>query len=310
MKLPIVMQNFLLHLNDENKSTNTLNNYSINLQDFTNYFFKDKEPTLLDFEQLSTKDLSDWLKNLEVDRGLSIASINQRIATLKKFYNYMVDTFQAIESNPTKQLKLKKHNELYERPILTQAEVRVLLETVNNKVLENNNYTNHRNELIINLFLSTGMRIAELSNIMLGDIKVKTQEIVITGKGNKKRIIKPNETTWKLLENYLVIRDKQIHSDDNALFLSRQKSGEGSYKLSTDQIRKMVVSVAKEADVTSITPHSLRHTHATLSFQNGVDVLYISKNLGHSSTAITERIYIHQTSEGARQVAQVWDTIF
>lgn len=300
--LPKVMENFLLSLAGENKSEHTLKMYRINLRDFLEGVFGGVEPSIEEYNKLTTEDIMSWLEDIRETNNLSASTLNQKVATLRKFYTYL-QGMRLVSTNVAQMVGVIKEDTLKQRAILTEEEAFRLLDTAREVAEEDMKFKSYRDELIVNIFLGTGIRIQELCNIDIDDINRNTGELTVIGKRGKKRVVFVQKEILILYDNYLKIRSLQKHQDDSALFLSRQKSKNGSYRLSTDQIRKAVVDLAKRAEVTSITPHSLRHTNATLLIKDGADIMDVSKHLGHSTTAITEKIYIHQTNESARRVS-------
>lgn len=306
MKLPNTMENYLQYLiNTKNLSSKTIRNYRINLEDFYYTMCENQEV----YKKLTLEDFQNWLSYLKDDRGLGTASLNQRIATLSGFFSYL-QMKDIVSSNIPAQIKSVKSDYVPQRTILTEKEVEILFQVARQNKEKLNNYTSYRNEMMIHLFLSLGLRIEELSNISLKDIDMETEVVSITviGKRKRKRTVVLSVNTVRMLKDYLKVRESQKNSDDEALFLSRQKSN-GSYRLGTFQIRNIVVELAEEAKVTQITPHSLRHTNATILIQKGVSLMDVSKNLGHSTVGITEKIYVHQTLESSRRVAVAFDNL-
>lgn len=311
--LPMVMENFLLYLEGENKNSKTISSYRVNLKSFLNGVFDGKDPKNEDYNKLTVNDLMNWINDLRIKDHLSASTLNQRIATIKKFYTYLAG-LRLVSTNVAQGVGTIKSNELFQRAILTEEEVITLVSTAKDMIKEElkgyTKYSAYRDEMIVNLFLCTGLRIEELSNIDLNDINFDTRELKVLGKRGKRRVVIIPKSKMNMLYKYLEVRATVKGSQvDDALFLSRQRS-ENGYRLGTDQIRIVVVKMAKKAGVKSITPHSLRHTGATLQIKKGADIMDVSKWLGHSTVAITEKIYVHQTNESACRVADVFDGMF
>lgn len=302
--LPVIMENFMLNIKGERKSDKTIRAYRRNLKLFVEGIFNGEEPSLEKYGQLTTEDFMNWLNTLE----LASSSLNQIVATLRKFYNYLIG-MQVVTVNIPQVIGTIKSESLFTRAVLTQDEVVSLVTKAREVSASSGKYIDLRNEMIINIFIGTGLRIEELHNINVEDINIETGELSVVGKRNKRRTVFLQASKLPLYESYLKLRDLQKGAEDESLFLSRQAT-EGSYRLSIDQIRRAVVKLAKDAEVKTITPHSLRHTNATISIQNGAKLEDVSKNLGHSTIAITEKIYVHQTNESARRASSVLDGIF
>lgn len=318
--LPLVMENFLLYLEGEKRDIKTIQAYRTNLECFVkNVLNDDKNVDNSIYDSLTVEDLMDWLEKIKedrVNRGLSepsASTLNQRISTIKKFYNYLCG-IRLAKTNIAQGISQIKNNEIHQTVVLEEREVVSLVNKAKEKTYEFDKgfkrYVAFRDEMIINLFLCTGLRISELSSINMNDINLVTRELKVVGKRNKKRVVAIPKSKMLMLENYIRLRNELKSSSlDDALFLSRQK-GENGYRLGNNQIRNIVVELAKESDVKKITPHSLRHTGATLQIKNGADLIDVSKWLGHSSLAITEQIYVHQTNTSAHKVAELFDGMF
>ncbi|MGL5647131.1 MAG: tyrosine-type recombinase/integrase [Clostridium sp.] len=307
--LPMIMESFLFHLEGERRNKKTIESYRKNLVNFIDDVFEGREPDLKEYKKLTSEDFMKWVNILSNERKLSASTVNQRIATLRKFYTYLMG-MKLVSVNVPQTIGVVKTDELYERPILDEQEVIRLINTAKKIAADAGSYNGYRDELIITMFLGTGLRIEELSNISVDDIDLETGKMAVVGKRGKKRVVYVPKSKLPMLESYIKLRGIQKNSKkEEALFLSRQKSKDG-YRLSTDQIRRVVVGIANTAGVKKITPHSLRHTGATLQIKKGVDIMDVSKWLGHSTVAITEKIYVHQTNESAQRVADVFDSIF
>ena len=154
-----------------------------------------------------------------------------------------------------------------------------------------------RNLALIDVLISTGIRIAEASNISIGDIIHSERTILIHGKGRKQRLIyiSCNET-WSNLTKWLKIRKTKPTNTDK-VFVNR--FGE---QLSIHGIEYIYNSTKTACGINEkSTPHYLRHTFATNLLANGADLRSVQEILGHSSVATTE-IYTEVTTKRKKQV--------
>ncbi|MBQ0092850.1 MAG: tyrosine-type recombinase/integrase, partial [Clostridiales bacterium] len=145
-------------------------------------------------------------------------------------------------------------------------------------------------------FLNCGMRLSELVGINLSDISSDLRKLVVTGKGNKQRTIYLNAACRDAIREYLTVREqigrKGDHpiKDKNALFLS----GRGN-RISNKTVQWIVGRQLKLAglDGKGYSTHKLRHTAATLMYNNGdVDIRVLKDILGHEQLTTTQ-IYTH-----------------
>lgn len=141
------------------------------------------------------------------------------------------------------------------------------------------------------------MRLSELVGINLNDIQ--NDFLRLTGKGGKERVVYLNEACKQALEAYRKVRPVDGVIDKQALFLSKQKK-----RLSHQMVQNLVKKYITLAglDPTRYSTHKLRHTAATLMYQNGVDLRALQEILGHSNLGTTQ-IYTHLKSEGIKEAA-------
>ena len=138
---------------------------------------------------------------------------------------------------------------------------------------------------------------SELIGINISDIDFTENKMRVLGKGNKERMIYLNKACLNALNEYIPIRSQQVGTDENALFISKQKK-----RISKRRVQQIVENALKAAGLSGkgITTHKLRHTAATLMYQYGdVDILTLKEVLGHSSISTTE-IYTHLSNDIVR----------
>lgn len=278
-------------------SDKTLEAYMINLREFNNYIFKDEMPTIEDIKKLTSDDIMlRWLKAREKE-GLSPASLNQRIASLSRFYTYYVG-IQKLNINVAKSLKNFKEKVKKEKDILTLEETQILLDKAK-EIAENNcDFMNVRNELIISLFLGCGVRIDELANLTHSNFDLKKKELDLTHtKYGKPRTVSMPSPVIDTYKKYLQLKDKKYKNlnakSSDPILISQKKS-----QLSKDQIRRVVYKLIDEAGVPRVTPHALRHGFGTLMLATGKLTLEeLSLEMGHGNISTTLRWYIHQVKD-------------
>lgn len=154
-----------------------------------------------------------------------------------------------------------------------------------------------RNLALIDILISTGIRIAEASNISLNDIIYSERVILIHGKGRKQRLIYIScHQTWNNLIKWIKIR-KTLTTYTDMLFVNRYGK-----QLGIHGIEYIYNQLKMDAKINpKSTPHYLRHTFATYLLANGADLRSVQEILGHSSVAITE-IYTEVTANRKKQV--------
>ena len=245
----------------------------------------------LDFiRSIDTSDIFDFLSYLANDRaqnpgspapdyGISPASRARKLSALKSFYKYLTVRTKLLVDNPVADLeypKLRKSLPKY----LTLEQSSALLQAVSGQ-------NQARDYAILMLFLNCGIRRSELVGLNLTD--VYEDRIRVVGKGNKERIVYFGSACRKAIDAYLPVRQKQILTDNRALFGSRNGN-----RISTDAVHALVKKAFLKAglDATQFSAHKLRHTAATMMLSGGVDVKTVQEVLGHENLNTTQ-IYTH-----------------
>ena len=147
----------------------------------------------------------------------------------------------------------------------------------------------HRNKAIIETLYGCGLRVSELVNLHLTDIHYGEEFVVVTGKGNKQRLVPIGKKALKEIDIYK--QDRKILSvikDQNILFLNRRGS-----RLTRAMIFTIIKDLAAKAGIRkNISPHTFRHSFATHMIEAGADLRAVQEMLGHESILTTE-IYTH-----------------
>jgi len=159
-----------------------------------------------------------------------------------------------------------------------------------------------RDFMMIALLYATGIRRAELANIKLVDINLKSGLITVTGKGNKIRVVPIGERTLEDLNKYIALRKEFVSgkglishsSPSSSLFLNKY-----GQPLTVRSIDRLVKKYGRDEGV-DLTPHTLRHSFATHLLENGADLMLIKEILGHSSLSTTQK-YTHVTAKAMKK---------
>jgi len=223
--------------------------------------------------------------------GLSATTRARKTAVIRSFYKYLTlkSNNNRLSNNPVADLdspKLRKSLPSF----LTLDESTELLNNVDGMYRE-------RDFCILTLFLNCGLRISELANINISDIR--DDSIRVLGKGNKERDVYINDACADAISDYLIERKRIANKNEPALFLSSRRN-----RISTSTIHSLVKKHLKAAglDSTKYSSHKLRHTAATLMLKGGVDVRTLQELLGHENLNTTQ-IYTHIDNEDLREAA-------
>ena len=175
------------------------------------------------------------------------------------------------------------------------------LEEINNLFELNSqrkDFLMHRDQAIIELLFSSGLRVSELVNLTLQDLNLKERMMRIVGKGNKERIVPFSLKTQKTLSIYLENTRKELIANSgnnigtNYVFLNNR--GE---KLTTRGVEYILQEIENKTGVTlSLHPHKFRHSFATHLLNQGLDLRTIQELMGHASLSSTQ-VYTHVSNQ-------------
>ena len=246
-------------------------------------------------EKISLRDVNEFLIYCSENRTNSLTTRSRKASSIRGFFKYICDKMHYIENNPVSQLQVAPSKNKLPK-YLTLEESRQLLNSVSgdNKI---------RDYCILTLFLNCGLRLAELVGLNVHDIDFNKQSMIVTGKGNKQRIVYLNNACISALKDYLAVRPAgSLKGDDrNALFISRLNKRIGRQAVQL-MVYKSLEKIGLQGQHYSV--HKLRHTAATLTYQYGdVDVLILKEMLGHENLSTTE-IYTHLENKQLREAAK------
>lgn len=255
----------------------------INTYKLKNQYSSIAELTLNDIRSLSNSDIYSFIFFL----GESQIKINSRIVKiehLRTFFEFLFKIKNTIFKQPFKKINTDKKIEQRLPNYLSLEEAKRII----NIYSSSTNIIEIRDNAILHLFLSCGLRLAELKNLSLDNLDLENNKFSIIGKGNKERTGYINEITRNALDKYLKIREKLNPKSQN-LFVSRY-----GLKMSSTGVEKIVKRAYKKAKINynNYCVHTLRHTCATLLYRNGIDIRTIKELLGHVQIDTTE-IYTH-----------------
>jgi len=278
-------------------SAHSIRAYSFDLEFFFE-FFENHNPPVLKFQQIDKALLEEYL-NL-ISESFARKTIKRRFACLMSFMNFL-EYEEIITTNPFDYFHLKVKDPLRVPKSMTLGEVDVLLNVAYGRRArsEFERLTFVRDIALLELLFAGGMRVAELCGLTFSDYDPVEQSLLIHGKGSKERMIFLTEENAILaFACYLEDRHKIVTSAE-FIFLNKYNR-----PLTTQDVRNVVTKCVNLAAIEkNITPHSFRHTFASLLLEEGVDIKYIQEFLGHSSI-VTTQIYLHTTAEKKRMLLE------
>lgn len=227
-------------------------------------------------------------------------TIRRKIASVKAFCGYL-EYEELVSENPFSRLRLKLNAPLILPRTIPLSSIEAIL-TAAYQVKSDAETPVQRNAAIrdiavLELLFATGVRVSELCSLRCEDVRLDEGEIKIFGKGAKERYVQiANPDVLKAMLSYRETYEDTI-GQVGTFFVNRRNG-----PLSDQSVRSIVNKYSKLAGVENhITPHMFRHSFATLLLEEGVDIRYIQRLLGHSSI-VTTQIYTHVAGKKQRDI--------
>ena len=300
--LPL-LDDFLLNLQINNYSKETLYNYERDLSVFENFISESK----IDFLKLTKKDILNYkayltstdrktASKVKSKKKLTPHSINRILSSLRSYLKFLIDIDYASPLSPDaiKMVKtIKKKSQVAELDLLTK-----LIEFPSS--FEKNKKVATRNRAILEMMFATGVRISELINLKLNQID-KEGKIFILGKGKKERFVYLTPRAFKYCKKYLAIRSS-ISPFVFIPYSGANASDEKNKKISKRYIQERIKRYRELLGINVPTSaHSLRHGFATYLAESGANPVAIQILLGHESLDTTTR-YVHASDKYAQRI--------
>ena len=217
------------------------------------------------------------------ERGASKATVARKLAAIRSFYRFQVQRGE-LEASPADLVASPKRDAHLPR-VLRSGEAAELLERIPASApLE------LRDRAMFELAYAGGLRAEELVNLDVADLSADDEELRVTGKGARTRIVPAGELAWAAIESYRARGRPALERDDAepAFFLSRT-----GRRLSTSDVRRRLARWARRSDLppdfpAGVSPHALRHSFATHLLEGGADLRVIQELLGHASISTTQ----------------------
>ncbi|AIB12915.1 hypothetical protein ABAZ39_13140 [Azospirillum argentinense] len=284
---------FLVHCRvAKTLSAHSLRAYSTDLREFERFVGAGAEVASIDRHVLRR-----YLSHLFETRRLKESSVKRRIACLKVMFRWLeLDEVIAISPFHRLDARIRLPKRLPRN--LTDDEVRRLRRTAMDRVGLSGRITEakalrvgRRTDpnafsalVVLEILLCTGLRVGELTSVRLDDIDLVERVITIIGKGSRqRRVFLPDDETATLVAAYAATAVTRRGSHDRFIVTA---SGAPA---TTEFVRSLLRTTATDAGIARrITPHMLRHTAATQLLENGVDIRFVQRLLGHQSISTTE----------------------
>ena len=269
MQKDVTLEKLRTELTIQGKSQKTIDAYLLHIQKFIEFTKKDSS-------KLQNQDIKNYLADL-MSKDLKPKSINLKLSAICFLNRYIL-------KNPKLMEDIKSQKTAEKIPTyLTTEEIQKLLAAIKNS----------KHKLMIEIMLTSGLRVSECINLKKQDINDDNTITVRAGKGNKDRITIISSSVLQHLKKHM--EERKYDSD----YILCKKNGN---KLSVKLPQKVIKQLALKAGIKkNITPHVLRHSFATHLLHNGTDISYIQTLLGHSQIQTTQ-IYTHISKEQIKQI--------
>ena len=275
-------------------AAHTLHAYEADLHQFAGFLTRASGGKEVELERIDHRTIRSYLGYL-LESGLSKKSIARKLAAIRSFFSFLV-RLEILSLNPARTIATPK----LEKRLPSFLDERSMAELM--EIPDRSNVMGLRDWAILELLYSTGMRLAELVQLSLGDIDFGNEAVKIHGKGGKQRIVPLGRKAHHALTEYLKKREelfsnKTTSEDRKAVFLTvhgRRIYPKAVHLLVSSAIRRV-------SEVEQKSPHVIRHTFATHLLDRGADLRAVKELLGHESLSTTQ-IYTHVTVERLKKV--------
>lgn len=253
---------FIAKMKFENLSQGTIKLYQSLLLNFLAYTGKS-------VQQIEAADITEFLNAYEASRNISARTKDGKRCIISSFFSFLHKNGY-VSKNPAAAVSPIRYRATI-REALTKKEVEKMRMACGQDIRDN---------AILELFLSTGCRVSEIVNMRLENINFNTGLAKVIGKGDKERIVFLNDRAQLYLEMYLNGRT------EGPIIISRRAPYQGLRK---NALENIIRRIAFNAKITRrVFPHLLRHTFATRSLNNGMELNDVSDILGHASIQTTK----------------------
>ena len=273
------IKSFEMYLSSERSlSKNTIEAYLRDIRGLADFSEENISP-----KNITLKHLREYVKQIN-KLGLSATTQGRILSGVRSFYKFLL-LEEEIDTDPT--ILLEWPRIARKLPdVLNEKEIEEII-----NVIDRSKGDGERNRAIIETLYGCGLRVSELIGLQISNIHYEEEFLLITGKGNKQRLVPINLMALKHIDIYT----KNVRShvaikkgNEDFLFLNRRGS-----KLSRVMVFYIIKDLVAKAGIKkTISPHTLRHSFATHLIENGADLRAVQEMLGHESITTTE-IYTH-----------------
>ena len=245
------------------------------------------------WQQVTRENITQYLLEMHEAQAYRPTTIARKLASLKTFFRYLLST-GVLTTDPIEDLGAPRVQK--DPPqVMTQEQIASLFRQV---AVETP--VGIRDLAMLQMLYATGMRVSELVSLNLADVDVEAATVVCqgrNGKNKRERVLPLPELALEATKRYLSearLRLVQHHPGEQAFFVNHH--GE---RLTRQGFWLIIKGYARQAGITEITPHMLRHSFAILMLQNGMELRSVQELLGHAHIATTQ-VYTQLAREGLK----------
>ena len=224
-------------------------------------------------------------------KGLSARSIQRRLSASRTFFRYLMRE-KKVEKNPITSVSAPKGKKRLPGNLDTDRMARLLAIPGDGAIID-------RDRAILELLYSSGLRLAELVDLDIGDVDMNDATVHVTGKGNKDRVVPVGRQALKALRQWSITRSDLADADEKAMFVSNRGT-----RISSRSVQARVKHWAKKQGIdANVYPHLFRHSFATHVLESSHDLRGVQELLGHANISTTQ-VYTHLDFQ---HLAQIYD---
>src|SRR5210317_317668 len=224
-------------------------------------------------------------------KGLSARSIQRRLSASRTFFRYLIRE-KEVKKNPITSVSAPKGKKRLPGNLDADRMARLLDITGDGAIID-------RDRAILELLYSSGLRLAELTDLNIGDVDMHDATVRVTGKGNTDRIVPVGRHALKALSQWGITRGDLANADEKAMFVSNRGT-----RISSRSVQARVKHWAKLQGIdANVYPHLFRHSFATHMLESSHDLRGVQELLGHANISTTQ-VYTHLDFQ---HLAQIYD---
>ena len=265
----------------------------------------------LELANVTSDQVRSWVVKLH-SQGQASRSIARMLSAWRGFYLWLANQKGLVNKSPLSDIKAPKRNKPLPKALSVEQAIN-LVESANNESVQADVFLRARDRAIVELLYSSGLRLSELLGIDLNPIETKEYssagwidfeagEVMVLGKGKKRRTVPVGEAALQALKEWLLVRANYASTEKEAvqaLFINKQGK-----RASARTIQQHLAALAVKAGLpTHVHPHMLRHSFASHVLQSSGDLRAVQEMLGHASITSTQ-IY---TALDFQHLAQAYD---